>query len=254
MSDEAPTDLPAPTSTGREVARTRGSLPLLGLLVTVGIHAAVLGAVWLARGHASADKGPILGNFVDAQLVKFGKPRDMNFLPHKEGSVKNTVQKADIKIARDANAPVVDKKDEKVEVDPLKKTHTELFKEQMEDDRPPAVAEQGGSLTGSRAGTATEAKGDPYILELIDKIGSAWTVPTTLRDEQLKDLSADVCLTIDNNGNLTHFEFVRKSGNGQFDSSLEASLGQLKTLPVPPERFRSVAARGRLCPNLSKIP
>jgi hypothetical protein len=245
-------DAPA-TSPNIDVRQPRGAMPLLGLLVTVAVHAVVFGAMWLARAHASKDTGPILGNFVDAQLVKFGKPRDMKFLPHKEGSTKKTVENAEIKLARDANAPINEKKDEKADVDPLKKTHTEMFKQAMDDDRPPAI-EQTGSLTGSKAGTATEAKGDPYILALIDKIGSAWTVPTTLRDDQLRTLSADVCLTIDANGNLTEWKWLKKSDNSQFDSSLEASLGQIKILPPPPDRFRAAAARGRLCPNLSKIP
>lgn len=227
-----------------------GALPVLGILVTIGVHVGVLGGMWLLHHGGGGDKPPPLGAFVDAQLVKFGKPRDMSFLPHKEGSVKKTVEKAEIKIAKDANAPVTPK-EEKADVDPLKKTHAEVFK-QLEDDRPAAVEEVGGSLQGSRAGTATEAKGDPYILSLIDKIGSAWTVPTTIKDSDLKDLSADVCLTIDASGALTRFEFIRKSGNSQFDSSLEATLGSMKQLPPPPERFRAAAARGRLCPTFSK--
>jgi len=239
---------------GRDnMGRRLGAMPFVGLLATIGVHAAVIGAALFARAHASEGKPPVLGAFVDAQLVKFGKPRDMSFLPHKDGVVKNTVQKTDIKIARDANAAIVTQKDEKADIDPLKKTRAELFKQLNDDERPPAVEETGGSLQGSRAGTATEAKGDPYILELIDKIGSAWTVPTTIREDQLKDLSADVCLTIDISGALTKFDFVRKSGNSQFDSSLEATLGTMKALSPPPDRFRSAAARGRLCPTFQKL-
>lgn len=230
-----------------------GVLPILGLVVTIAVHAGVFGFMWLRRHVVDKPSGPQLGAFVDAQLVKFGKPRDMTFLPHKEGVMKNTVQKAEIKIARDATAPINTTKDEKAEVDPLKKTRAELFKNMVDDDRPAAVEETGGSLQGSRAGTASEAKGDPYILELIDKIGSAWKVPNTIRDEDLKNLSADVCLTIDNSGALTHFDFIRKSGNNQFDSSLEAALSTLPALPPPPDRFRSAASRGRLCPTLALV-
>lgn len=226
---------------------------IAGLFVTLAVHAGVLGAMWLVRHHKSVDKPPVLGAFVDAQLVKFGKPRDLSFLPHKDGVVKNKVQKAEIKLARDANAPISTEKDQKAEVDPLKKTHAELFKDLPDDDKPEAVTEEGGSLQGSRAGTADEAKGDPYILALIDKIGTAWQVPTTLRDDQLKALSADVCLTIADDGALNGYNFVRKSGNSQFDSSLEATLGTLKALPAPPEKWRAVAARGRLCPTFQKL-
>ena len=96
-------------------------------------------------------------------------------------------------------------------------------------------------------------RGDPYILQLIDQIGSAWTVPTKIRDAALKDLSADVCLTIDGSGALTGFTFMRKSGNEQFDSSLKDALGTIKSLSPPPERFAHAAARGKLCPTFQKL-
>jgi TonB C terminal len=229
------------------------SVVIIGVLVTIAVHAGVLGAMWLVRQHEAVTQPQLLGAFVDAQLVKFGKPRDLTFLPHKDGVVKNTVQKAEIKIAKDENAPVSTEKDDKSKVDPLKKTHAEEFKDLVDQDKPEAVVEEGGSLKGSRAGTADEAKGDPYILDLIDKIGSAWQTPTTLRDEQLKDLSADVCLTIDADGAIKGYSFVRKSGNSQFDSSLEATLGTLKNVSPPPDRWRDRAARGRLCPSFQKI-
>jgi hypothetical protein len=228
---------------------------LAGVAVTAVVHLGVLGGLWLTRARASAEPKVGPGIFVDAQLVRFGRPRDLSFLPHKQGPIRRTGPAEQIKIARDEKAlPHLDKPDKPPEViDPLKKTHAELFKNLPDDDRPPAVAEDGiGSLTGSRAGTATEAKGDPYILSLIDQIGSAWTVPTTIKDAELARLSAEVCLTIADGGALTRYRFIRKSGNSQFDSSLEATLGTIKVLPPPPDRFRAVAAHGNLCPTFAK--
>jgi hypothetical protein len=220
------------------------------------VHAGVLGGYYLTRAHAASAPPLGPGTFVDAQLVRFGRPRDLSFLPHKQGVVKTTAPPDAIKVARDLSAlPRLDKDKEpppQDRIDPLKKTHAELFKH-INDDQPEAVVEDGvGSPTGSRAGTATEAKGDPYILALIDQIGSSWAVPTTIKDSELATLSADVCLTISGDGVLTHYEFTRKSGNSQFDSSLEATLGTTRKLPAPPERFAAAAARGRLCPTFSK--
>jgi hypothetical protein len=234
--------------------RGRDPLFIVGALVTVVVHAAVFGAFWLTRTRAEAAPSLAPGNFVDAQLVKFGRPRDLSFLPHKQGVVKTHGPEEGLKVARDLNALPKLKDDKPPEViDPLKKTHADLFKNLKDPDQPEAVVEDGvGSPTGSRAGTATEAKGDPYILALVDQIGTAWAVPTTIKDSELATLSADVCLTINNEGTLTHYEFMRKSGNSQFDSSLDATLGTIHKLPAPPDRFRSVAARGRLCPTFSK--
>jgi len=161
----------------------------------------------------------------------------------------------EIKVAKDLNAlpHIEDKKDPK-DIDPLKKTHAEQFKH-LQDDNEGVQPSNEGSLTGSRAGTAAEAKGDPYILALIDQIGTAWTVPTTLKDSDLQNLSADVCLTIADSGALTNYTFMRKSGNSQFDSSLDATLGLIKAtkkLPPPPEKWHGAASRGRLCPSFSK--
>jgi hypothetical protein len=188
---------------------------------------------------------------VDAQLVKFGRPRDLKFLPHKQGTVKDAPPDG-IKVAKDMNAPITkNEKENKAEIDPLKKTHAEMFKN-LKDDREGFDDPGVGSPTGSKAGTATEAKGDPYILSLIDAIGTAWNVPTTIKDAELRDLYADYCLTINEAGVLTGFTALEKSKNSQFNSSLEATLATIKKLPPPPDKWKSVAGRGKLCPRFSK--
>jgi hypothetical protein len=228
----------------------RDPLRTWAIIITVVLHAGVLGGAWIARALSFHHEPLMKESFVDAQLVRFGKPRDLSFLPHKEGHVKD--KPPEIKVAKDINAlpHIEDKKDPK-DIDPLKKTHAEQFK-QMQDDTEGVQPSNEGSLTGSRAGTAAEAKGDPYILALIDQIGTAWTVPTTLKDTELANLSADVCLTIADSGALSSYTFMRKSGNSQFDSSLDATLSMIKKLPAPPEKWRSAASRGRLCPSFSK--
>jgi TonB C terminal len=231
-------------------AERRDPLRLTAIIITFVLHAGIFGGAWIARVVGNRQPPALKDNFVDAQLVRFGKPRDLSFLPHKQGRVKD--KPPEIKVAKDINAlPKPPEEKNKADVDPLKKTHAEVFK-QMNEDNEGVEATNEGALPGSRAGTATEAKGDPYILSLIDQIGTAWTVPTTLKDAELANLSADVCLTIADSGALTNYNFVRKSGNSQFDSSLDATLSTIKKLPPPPDRWRNAASRGRLCPTFSK--
>jgi hypothetical protein len=236
---------------------SRDSLRTPALLVTVGLHLGVVVALLVMRVAGNSHPTLQPGAFVDAQLVRFGKPRDLSFLPHKQGVIKNKGPQEAIKVARDLNdLPHLDNQKKPDEIDPLKRTRAEMFKQL--DDQPEGVDNQEGSLTGSRAGTASEAKGDPYILQLVDTIGSAWTVPTTIKGDQLAALNAEVCLTISESGALTNYRVNRGSGNSQFDSSLQASLSTLKTLPAPPDRnlegshtnLRSAARRGVLCPTL----
>ena len=231
------------------VDRSNTPSTFVGILMTVLLHGGLLGAVWWSKVHAASQAPPGPGIFVDAKLVRFGKPRDMTFLPKKSGTMKEPP--AALKIAKEADQAPNTIKEEKEEVDPLKKTRAELFKKMNEENEGSEVANE-GSLTGSKAGTATEAKGDPYILELIDKIGSSWNVPTTIDDHELRGLSAEACLTVLPSGELSRFTMLRGSGNSQFDSSLEAALGQIKMLSPPPPRFVGAASHGKLCPTFSK--
>ena len=223
---------------------------IVGLFMAAAVHGGVFGYIWITRAQAA--KGPEIniGAFVDAQLVKFGKPRDLSFLPHKQGVIKTTAPPEALKVARDMNdLPKLDKKEEPDKIDPLKKTRSEFFKSLKDPDQPEGFQEAGeGSLSGSRAGTATEAKGDPYILSLIDQIGSSWQVPTTIKESELTNLSALVCLDIADDGKLRGYQFRQKSGNSQFDSSLDAALSTIKSLPAPPDRWRGK----KLCPEFVK--
>jgi TonB family protein len=241
-----------------EPLERRDPLRTWAIIFTVVLHAGVLGGAFIARMFSFDHT--VIGpqSYVDAQLVRFGKPRDLSFLPHKEAHVKDKPD--DIKVAKDLNAlPHIEEKKEK-DIDPLKKTHAEQFKS-LQDESAGAQPQNIGSLTGSRAGTASEAKGDPYILQLVDQIGSAWTVPTTLTDAQLAKLTAVACLTISESGTLSSYKIVQPSGNSQFDSSLDAALSTTKKLPPPPDRdlatpsgpknLKYLATHGKLCAELS---
>jgi outer membrane biosynthesis protein TonB len=133
-------------------------------------------------------------------------------------------------------------------IDPLKKTHAEQFKHLQ--DEPEGVDDNVGSLSGSRAGTASEASGDPYIASLKDIIGTAWRLPTTIPDSVAARLTATACLKIADSGALVRYEVRQSSGNSQFDSSLEATLSTIKQFPPPPDRFRGK----NLCADFSKQP
>jgi hypothetical protein len=224
----------------------------VGILMAAAVHGGVFAYIWITRAHAAEKPEINIGQFVDAQLVKFGKPRDLSFLPHKQGVVKTVAPPEALKVAKDMNQlPRIDdkKQDPPDKIDPLKKTRAEFFKQLKDPDQPEGFQDVGeGSLSGSRSGTATEAKGDPYILSLIDQIGGQWQVPTTIKDSDLAKLSALVCLDIADDGKLRGYTFRNKSGNSQFDSSLDAALSTIKSVPAPPDRWRGK----KLCPEFVK--
>jgi TonB-like protein len=231
---------PEPIATPR-----RDPLRVWALIITAVLHVGVLGFLWVQRALAARAPKPGVEHFVDATLVRFGKPRDLSFLPHKRGVVREKGPEPQIKVARDINQlPRLDKDNKPEVVDPLKRTHAEQFKHL--NDEPEGVETNEGQLTGSRAGTAAEASGDPYIAQIKGMIN--WTIPTTIPDQVAARLVATACMKIADSGALQRFEIRQGSGNSQFDSSLQGALGLIKQFPPPPDRFRGKL----LCADFSK--
>ncbi len=52
--------------------------------------------------------------------------------------------------------------------------------------------------------------------------------------KKFEKLSAEIELFIDKNGKILDFFFVKKSGNGEFDSSVIKAIEETKKLPAPP--------------------
>ena len=86
-------------------AERRDPLRVVALVVTLALHAGVLGAMYVSRLLSSHHEPQLKEAYVDAQLVRFGKPRDLSFLPHKHGRVKD--KPPDLKIAKDGTVYIV---------------------------------------------------------------------------------------------------------------------------------------------------
>ena len=94
-----------------EATEARDPLRFWAILLTVVLHAGVLGGAFIMRMFSFHHATIVPSSYVDAQLVRFGKPRDLSFLPHKEGHVKD--KPPEIKVAKDLNAlPHIEEKKE----------------------------------------------------------------------------------------------------------------------------------------------
>ncbi len=221
-----------------------------GLCLAIVVNGGGMLALW--RSSQRTDKPKLAGPeiFVDVKLLKFGRKRDLSFLPHVDATPR-TADKNKIHLAQDPDKPV-QKKDDKKD-DKLAKL-TDLTKNLRADDDERATKEalEEGDPNGVRGGTASEAAGDPYLREIVAAVLERWTVPTMLKPEDLAKLQAAACLTIAEDGTLRAFRIVESSGNTLFDGSLNTTLGSIKTLPKPHGRFAGAAKSGRLCPVFSK--
>jgi|SRR5579883_1606959 len=232
-------------------ARRPGSrvLVLGAFTLTVLVHGGILVAAWISNAHAGAPPLAQMGPVIEVQAVRFGKPRDMSFLPHKAAAPKRqptpkialTNNEKALPKLKDPNKP-----EEKTQDDLLKKTHENLFKDLPDDENENntgSVAPE-GDPNGVKGGSATQGKGPIYLQHLVAAVQNAWEVPTTIPDEQLKKLVGIVYFKIDESGNVSDLKLQQSSGNPSFDSTLLAAFASIKKFDPPDAEVRSMLAEG----------
>ena len=219
-----------------------------GFVVTVLLHGGLVASLLVGRHKIAEAVAPLIGTVVDVQAVKFGKPRDMSFLPHKEAPVVREKPKLQL-TDNDKALPRLkdDKKDEKPIEDPLKRTHTDDFKKLLEKENATGSAEEEGDPNGIKGGSATEGKGPVYYQHLQAAIQNVWVVPTTISESALANLKAMACMKIDREGKLTDFNLRQSSGNKSFDATLLDAIASLKEFEPPTPDVRRVVTTDGVC-------
>lgn len=90
-----------------------------------------------------------------------------------------------------------------------------------------------GQPDGDPEGDAEEAEeGERYLALLRRRLHEHFLLPSTIPAQERVRLFADIRVQIQPNGTITSVDFVRRSGNPQFDAALEAAV--LRASPVPP--------------------
>jgi TolA protein len=89
----------------------------------------------------------------------------------------------------------------------------------------------------SLSGEAREAAEASYFEKVRDKLSDSWALPPWLAK---KELSAQVRLNISAIGVVTSFEFIKSSGNPQFDAAVKTAIREAQPLPKPPANIYTV--------------
>jgi hypothetical protein len=205
-----------------------------GLGATLLLHGALLLAILVGRGDGGrVARPPELGQVVEVSAVKFGKPRDLRFLPHKEAPPpprpKPTVVLSQDEQALPGKPPeALPRLDE-----PLPATPPQADPQAAPDNTGSAAEE--GDPGGLRGGSATVGKGPVYLQHLVAAVQNAWVVPPSISDEQLARLKAQACIRIDPSGRITQFRISVPSGNERFDATLLDALASIRTFDPPSE-------------------
>lgn len=225
-----------------------------GLCLALAINGGGLGLLFYINRHGDQSVRKEKETYVNAQLVRFGKKRDLSFLPHVQTQQKTADKPKVIKVADDPDKPAPkERREEPKRTEELSKLADRVKNLRAdEDDRTTKEALEEGDPNGTRGGTAAEASGDPYILAIMAAVVERWSVPTMLTPGELSKLQAAACLKIDEEGRLVEFKITEPSGNSLFDGSLLATLGSIKELPKPHGKFARAAKAGKLCPFFAK--
>jgi TonB family protein len=229
----------------REKKRRASKRNFAGLVITLALHAGILGAVKIA--HSKSEEPLVVPrDFVIAQMVKLGKPREKFWLPRITQPPRPKAPPAVIKVADDPNAP-------KAPVEAPRPDNPEISKDLRRAlDRArkleqliPSEPEE-GQLTGSASGTANEAtEGDAYATAIHDAIRKNWTTPEGLiTDAQLARLTATIKIRVGEDGTILETKLLRSSGNAFYDDSCVTAIQATHKVPPPPAPVRRIAARG----------
>ena len=233
------------------LGRRKGFEPiaLWGLIVTAMLHGgAVMGVILYRKALLAAEKAaPPPGSYVVAKLVRLGKPRDPDKLPQKVVPQEATKEVETVDLSADAHdAPATKKKRDERRVKTDDRIRDALDKAELL-ARAQQEIEGEGSPNGVRGGTAATAQeGDAYMTRIADLWRRTWSLPAIIPRQEARKLFVLLVLRIDRSGRIQFpIKYDRKSGNANFDNSIEAAWRQIKQIPrPPPDRFASILANG----------
>jgi TonB family protein len=212
------------------------------LLITLALHGGVGLAV--ARAHNRGETPLIVPrDFVVAEMVKLGKPREKFWLPRLQQPQRSTAPPETLKVADDPNAKAAPKeaprpddptisKDLRRALDRARKLEALATPEQ--DDE--------GSLTGSKLGASNQALGDQYLAQVKGMLLQNYALPAGIAPDQIKK-PPKIRMSIGPDGTLSGIKLLDSSGNSFVDDACVAAAQQTRKVPPPPPRW-PYAGRG----------
>ncbi|SRR6266508_4910715 len=202
-----------------------------GLLITAALHAGVLLAV--AAAHNDSEVPLIVQrDFVQAEMVKLGKPRDKFWLPRITQPPRATVPDA-IKISEDPNAKAAPEapkpEDPKISKD-LKRALERARK--LEALAVPEEPDE-GALDGSKLGSSNRALGDQYLAGILGQLRQNYNLPAGMAPDQIQT-PPEIRFTIGADGTLSGSKLTKSSGNPLVDDACIAAVQLTQKVTAPP--------------------
>jgi TonB family protein len=203
-----------------------------GLLITAALHG---GIFWAIKTAHSQPQEPLImpRDFVQAEMVKLGKPRDKFWLPKIHTPPPPPPPDA-IKLSQNADAKAAPVEAPKLE-DP--KTPKEVRKalERAAKLGQLAIPDEPdeGSLTGSKAGTSDHEIGDQYIAAIKGALLPNYNLPAGFTTDQIPNPPM-IRFRIGADGTLSDIKLTKTSGNPLVDDACVSAAQLTRKVPPPP--------------------
>ena len=220
----------------RDEIRRGSRRSFAGLVITVALHAGALVAV-----AATHDKGeaPLIvhHDFVEAEMVKLGKPRDKFWLPRLTQPPRSTAPPETIKVAEDPNAKAAPREAPRPDDAHISKDLKRALERARKLEALAAPEEPDeGSLTGSRLGTSNQAIGDQYLATVKGLLVRNYNLPAGIAPEQIAK-PPTVRMTIGADGTLSAIKLLKTSGNSFVDDACVNAAQTTGRVPPPPAQY-----------------
>jgi TonB family protein len=222
----------------REGTRRGSRRSFAGLLITIALHGVIFLAV--ARAH-SQQEAPLIvpHDFVRAELVKLGKPRDPFWLPRITQPPRPTAPPDQIKLSDDPNAKAAPKEAPRPEDPKISKELKNALERAKKLEALATPDEDEGSLTGSKLGTANHAMGDQYQATVVGLLHQNYNFPAGITVDQIRN-PPEILFHIQADGTLVDIRLTKSSGNNFVDDSCVDAAKLTGKVPPPPPGTRGM--------------
>jgi TonB family protein len=216
----------------REIIRRGSRRNFAGILFTVALHGGVLLAV--AAAHNKPEPPLIMPHdFVRAELVKLGKPRDPFWLPRITQPPKPTAPPNQLKLSEDPDAKAAPKEAPRPEDPKISKELKNALERAKKLEALAAPDDDEGSLTGSKLGASNRAVGDQYQAQVLGLLRANYNFPAGLTPDQIP-VPPEIAFRIGPDGTISDVKLAKSSANSFVDDACVDAAKLTGKVPPPP--------------------
>ena len=172
-------------------------------------------------------------DFVRAELVKLGKPRDPFWLPRITQPPKPTAPPDQLKLSDDPDAKAAPKEAPRPEDPKISKELKNALERAKKLEALAAPDDDEGSLTGSKLGASNRAVGDQYQAQVLGLLRANYNFPAGLTPNQIPVLP-EITFRIAPDGTVSDVKLAKSSTNSFVDDACVDAAKLTGKVPPPP--------------------